>query len=204
MRTPAPTPKSGGLEAWLKDPKHKKIALLGGGGVAVAAFALYKKKTAAASSSATAGQPCTDINGNASVTDATGACILAAAPATAAVTYSSGGNFGPGNNWASDQAKDSTSIASIEKEIPSIEKEAHSTRAIVNEDNKRIKVLQDAVAKLQKAKKPSKAKGSAPLVQATSGTAAQVADAKTASSSPTAQLPKSMKTTSAGPSLKVA
>jgi hypothetical protein len=70
------------LKAWLE--KHK-IEVLAGAGVLVAGVALIRKKSASSSTASTAaadvslaGQPCTDANGNPSVTDSTGACTLAA------------------------------------------------------------------------------------------------------------------------------
>jgi hypothetical protein len=79
-----------GLKGWLK---KYRLEALAGAGVLFAFFALVRKKSASSSAAGTAaadvslaGQPCTDANGNASVTDATGACTLAAVGDDASTT----------------------------------------------------------------------------------------------------------------------
>ena len=119
------------LGVWLK--AHRVEA--GIGAAVVAGAAVLYERSHKSSAAATAGQPCTDINGNASVTDSTGACIVntsaaaaaaaAAAPATAAASgtgvpdgapaaYSGTGGYG-GN--PDDLINTDDSIATMQGQI---------------------------------------------------------------------------------------
>lgn len=103
-----PTSSGGGLSGIMsKKVFGIPVPILGLGGAGLAYW--YFKRKSAASAAAAAGQPCTDANGNPSVTDATGACTLAA------VAQSDGSSSGD-NSSVDDQAAEAAGTAAAAAE----------------------------------------------------------------------------------------
>jgi hypothetical protein len=149
------------LGVWLKAHKLQAgigAAVLAGGAV------LYERSHKSSTAAATAGQPCTDVNGNASVTDSTGACIVntsaaaatAAAAAPAASTgvppsegaYSGTGGYGgdPDTMINSDD-----SIATLQQQMAGLQatnvnQAAQDKAALAEEANLRTLIAKDAPA----------------------------------------------------------
>ncbi len=134
-------PKGGGFQSWLKKGNNKY--LLGGGGL-VLAYALYQRSKSGSSSSSTtaiAGQACVDANGNASVTDANGNCILAAGGA-APVSPIQGPAGATGAAGAPGAAVDAGTIRYLETGLKTTQGEIKNLQDLQQSDSRAIKALQ--------------------------------------------------------------